>query len=165
MAKSQKNSPSGHLRSTIGYEILVQDVMTTDVIVVEKFESVMHVAEILSENNISGLPVVDKKKKVIGIITQADILSVVGMSRDHTLKDILKYMLGEPLPERKSGDIVGDIMASSPLTIRPDANIAEAARVMDERKIRRLPVVDEENILVGIISRADILKAVIKNLK
>lgn len=165
MAKSQKNSPSGHLRSTIGYEILVQDVMTTDVIVVEKFESVMHVAEILSENNISGLPVVDKKKKVIGIITQADILSVVGMSRDHTLKDILKYMLGEPLPERKSGDIVGDIMASSPRTIRPDANIAEAARVMDERKIRRLPVVDEENILVGIISRADILKAVIKNLK
>ena len=156
---------SGHIRSTVGLEMNVQDVMTEDVISILKYESIMHVAKILSEKNISGLPVVDKKNKVIGIITQADILSILGIKKGHTLKDLLKHMLGEPLPERRMGDIVGDIMTSPAATIKTNANIAEAAQLMDEKKIRRLPVVDEKNMLVGIISRADILKAVLKKLK
>lgn len=156
---------SGHIRSTVGLEMNVQDVMTEDVISILKYESIMHVAKILSEKNISGLPVVDKKNKVIGIITQADILSILGIKKGHTLKDLLKHMLGEPLPERRMGDIVGDIMTSPAATIKTNANIAEAAQMMDEKKIRRLPVVDEKNVLVGIISRADILKAVLKKLK
>ena len=112
-----------------------------------------------------GLPVVDKKHKVIGIITQADILSIVGMRKGHTLKDLLKHMLGERLPERKMGDIVADIMVSPAVTLNPRANIAEAAQMMDEKKVRRLPVVDGKNTLVGIISRADILKAVLRKLQ
>ena len=165
--KTKKNNDitGRHLRSTIGLEILVQDVMTRDAISVLKFENVMHVAGILSEKNISGLPVVDKENKVIGIITQADILSMVGVRKEQTFKDLLKHMFGEPLPERKCGDIVGDIMASPAATIKPDANIAEAAQMMDVKRIRRLPVVDDNNMLVGIISRADILKAVLRNLK
>ena len=155
----------GHLRSGIGLEMLVKDVMTKNVISISKYESVMQVANTLSEKNISGLPVVDKENKVIGIITQADILSMVGVSREHTFKDLLKYMLGEPLPQRKIGDLVGDIMTSPALTIKPNANVAEAVRIMDEKRIRRLTVVDEANMLIGIITRADILKAVIKKLK
>lgn len=154
----------GHLRSTIGLEILAQDVMTKDVITIQKYDDVMHVAGILSEKNISGLPVVDKENKVIGIITQADILSMVGVRKEHTFKDLLKHMLGKPLPERKAGDIVADIMASPAVSIKPDANIAEATQMMDEKKIRRLVVVDDKNVLLGIISRADILKAVLRNL-
>ena len=156
---------SGHIRSTVGLEMNVQDVMTGDVISILKYESIMHVAKILSEKNISGLPVVDKKNKVIGIITQADILSILGIKKGHTLKDLLKHMLGEPLPERKTGDIVADIMASPAATIKADANIAEAVQMMDVKRIRRLPVVDDKNKLLGIISRADILKAVLRNLK
>lgn len=145
--------------------MLVQDVMTKDIISVQKYESILHVAGILSEKSISGLPVVDKKNRVIGIITQADILSVVGIRKEHTLKDLLKHMLGEPLPEKKIGDIVADIMASPAVTIKPTANIAVAAQVLDEKRIRRLPVVDDNNVLIGLISRADILKAVIRKLK
>jgi CBS domain-containing protein len=163
---TKQNDISGvQLRSTIGLEILVKDVMTRDVISVQKFENVMYVAGILSEKNISGLPVLDKENKVIGIITQADILSTVGVRKEHTFKDLLKHMFGEPIPERKTGDIVGDIMASPAATINPDANIAEAAQMMDVKRIRRLPVVDDKNTLLGIISRADILKAVLRNLK
>jgi CBS domain-containing protein len=165
MNTKQNDVTSGHLRSTIGLEILVQDVMTRKVITVLKYENVMHVAGILSEQNISGLPVVDKENKLIGIITQADILSMVGVRKEHTFKDLLKHMFGEPLPERKAGDIVADIMASPAVTIKPQANIAEAAQLMDEKRIRRLPVVDDRNMLLGIISRADILKAVLRNLK
>ena len=156
---------TGHISSTIGFEMLVQDVMTKGVIAVTKFESIMHVADILTEKNISGLPVVDNDKKVVGIITQADILSMVGVGREHTFKDLLKYMLGEPLPERRLGDHVGDIMTSPALTIKPGANIAEAVRIMDEKRIRRLTVVDEKQVLIGILTRADILKAVIKKIK
>ncbi len=163
---AEKNDDTGpHLRSTIGLEMLVRDVMTKNVLSITKYESIMQVANTLTEKNISGLPVVDKENKVIGIVTQADILSMVGVSREHTFKDLLKYMLGERLPERRIGDLVGDIMTSPALTIRPNTNIAEAVKIMDEKRIRRLTVVDESNRLIGILTRADILKAVINKLK
>jgi len=139
--------------------------MTRNVLSISKYESIVRVANILCEKNISGLPVVDHGNRVIGIVTQADILSMVGVSREHTFKDLLKYMLGEPLSERKHGDYAGDIMTSPALTISPDATIAEAVRIMTERRIRRLTVVDDKNVLIGILTRADILKAVIQKLK
>lgn len=154
-----------HLLSSLGRELLVKDVMTKDVISILKYENVMKVADILAEKNISGLPVVDREEKVVGVITQADIISVLGAGREHTIKDLLKSMLGEPLPERRLGDIVGDIMTSPAVTIRPDAAVSEAVDLMDQLKIRRLTVVDTNNRLIGIITRADILKAVIKKLK
>ncbi len=153
------------LRSTVGSELSVNDVMTRDVISIGKFDSVMAAADILSGRNISGLPVVDKEKKVTGIITQADILSMVGVRKEHTFKDLLKHALGEPLPERRVGDIVADVMTTPVLTTRPQASIAEVVQLMDEKKIRRMPVVDDGNRLIGIISRADILKAVLRKLK
>ncbi len=161
----QFNAAGGHIRSTVGNDMLVRDVMTIGVISISKFESIMHAANILTEKNISGLPVVDKEQKVIGIITQADILSMVGVGREHTFKDLLKYMLGEPLPQRRIGDHVGDIMTAPALTVRPDANIAEAVKIMDEKRIRRLTVVDGKGTLIGILTRADILKAVINKIK
>ncbi|MBF0558477.1 MAG: CBS domain-containing protein [Nitrospirae bacterium] len=152
------------IRSTTGSDMHVQDVMTRGVLSIQKFESIMHVAQILSERNISGLPVVDKKNHVIGIITQADILSIMGIRKENTFKDLLKLILGESLPECKMGDFVGDVMTSPAATITPQATITDVVRMMDEKSIRRLPVVDDNNVLVGIISRADILKAVIKKL-
>lgn len=159
------NADAGRLPSRIGLEMLVRDVMTPNVISISKYESVVQVANILAEKNISGLPVVDKENKVIGIITQADILSMVGVGREHTFKDLLKYMLGEPLHERKIGDHVGDIMTTPALTIKPEASVADAVRIMDEKRIRRLTVANDKGELIGILTRADILKAVIKKMK
>lgn len=164
MKTTKSNFAKGHIRSNIGQDILVKDVMTTDVLTINKFESIINVAHILAEKNISGLPVVDNNNKLIGIVTQADILSMIGMKREHKLKDLIKHMLGDHLPERKAGDIIGDIMVSPALTIAPDVNIGVAAQMLDEKKIRRLPVVDENNVLIGIITRADILKVVLLKL-
>jgi CBS domain-containing protein len=160
--RTKKNA---ELRSTVGDEMFVRDVMTSGVLTVQKFDNVMHVAAILAERNISGLPVVDADQQVIGIVTQADILSMVGIRKEHSFRDMLKHALGERLPERKAGDVVADIMTHSPITTTPDANIAEIAQIMDEHKIRRLPVVDKQKRLVGIISRADILKAILRKLQ
>jgi len=155
----------GRLETGIGSGILVRDVMTRDVISIVKYENINNAVKSLSEHNISGLPVVDRENRVIGIISEADILSMVGMRKGHTFKDILRHLLGEPLPERKMGDLVGDIMNSPAVTIKPQANIDEAAKIMDERRIKRLPVVDDNNKLLGIISRADIVRAVSSNLQ
>ena len=165
MSAETKNASHGHIQSTIGLDMLVRDVMSRNVLAITKYESIIRVADILTERDLSGLPVVDNKNKVIGIICHADILSMVGVSREHTFKDLLKYMLGERLPERRLGDLAGDIMTSPALTIKPDTNIAEAVKMMEEKRIGRLIVVDDKNTLIGILTRADILKAVIKKIK
>ncbi len=147
-------------RKTQPVNIPVKDVMTKNVISVRKYDDINHVIQKVSELNIGGLPVVDNKNRVVGIISEADILSVMGIEREHSLKDILKLLLGEALPERKLGDIVGDIMTSPAVTVSLDDDISVAAQAMHEKRIRRLPVVDGENRLKGIISRRDIVRAI-----
>jgi len=134
-------------------------VMTRDAIAIRTHADIHEAARLLSEHRISGLPVVDEESVVLGVVTEADILSMTGMEKGHTFKDILRHLLGEPLPERKRGNNVGEIMSSPAITTRPDADIRDVARILDERRIKRLPVVDERNRLVGVISRADIVRA------
>lgn len=165
MPKKALKPADSHLRSAMGQELHVQDVMTKDVLTVQKYDSIVSVAHMLADKNISGLPVVDRDGKMLGIITQADVLSMLGVGREPSFRDLLKYMLGERLPERRVGDTVGDIMTGSPVTIKPEMNIADAVQIMDAKKIRRLPVVDGVGKLIGILTRADILRAVIKKLK
>jgi len=149
-----------HARERIISKVPVRDVMTRDVVVIGRDEGITEAARLLSEHRVSGLPVVDKERHVIGIVSEADILSMTGMKRDHAFKDIVRHILGEPLPERRKGDVVGDIMTSPAITVRPDTDIHQVAGILDERRIKRLPVVDSEGRLVGIISRADIVKVI-----
>lgn len=148
-----------HARERLVHEILVNEVMTRTVVAVKKYDDIHEAARLLSENRISGLPVVEAGNLVIGVVTEADILSMTGLNKGHTFKDILRHILGEPLPERKTGHLVGDIMTSPAITARPDADIKGVAKILDEKRIKRLPVVDENSKLIGIISRADIVRA------
>ena len=147
-----------HSRVRVSLKLSVRDAMTQDVISVSKFDDIAHVVKLLAEKNISGLPVIDREGHVVGIISEADVVSTVGAIRSHTFKDLLKHVLGHQAPQRKIGHIVGDIMTSPAVTINDDAEISEAVRLMDERRVRRLPVVDKNQRLVGLISRADIVK-------
>lgn len=147
-----------HAQTRISLKLCVRDSMTQKVLSVSKFDDITLVVKLLAEKNISGLPVVDKENHVVGMISEADVVSTVGASRSHTFKDLLKHVLGHQFPEKKLGHIVGDIMTSPAITITDDAEISEAVRLMDERRIRRLPVVDKNQKLVGLISRADIVK-------
>jgi CBS domain-containing protein len=137
----------------------VRDAMTRNVLSVNKFEDISRAVNLLADKNISGLPVVDRENRVVGIISEADVVSMVGPRRAHTFKELLRSIVGHPLPERKMGHIVGDIMTSPAVTVYPDAEISEVVRLMDGHRIRRLPVVDKDQRLVGLISRSDIVKA------
>ena len=84
---------------------------------------------------------------------------MAGMEKGHSFKDIVKHILGEPVPRRKQGNRVGEIMSSPALTTRPEADIRDVAKILESKGIKRLPVVDEGNKLVGIVSRGDIVRA------
>ena len=81
------------------------------------------------------------------------------MESDFTFKDIIRRLLGEPLAGHRKGDKVGDIMSAPAITISGGADIREAAKILSERRVKRLPVVDDGGKLIGIISRADIVKS------
>jgi len=153
------NAAWKHSQARCASAMRVMDAMTRDIIAVGKFEDINNAVKLLAEKNISGLPVVDKDNKVVGIISEADVVSMVGSRRAHTFKEILGSIVGYPLPERKKGHIVGDIMTSPAVTVYPDAEISEAVRLMDAHRIRRLIVVDNDQRLVGLLSRSDIVKA------
>jgi CBS domain-containing protein len=137
----------------------VSEIMQTSVITAKKEMSLDEVAHLISEHNISGLPVVDDTGLVLGVLSEADILCMAGMEKDHSFKDKLKHLLGEPLHSHRKGGNVGDIMSSPAITVRPETFIKAAARLIAEKRIKRLPVVNEKGQLVGIVSRADIVKA------
>jgi CBS domain-containing protein len=67
-------------------------------------------------------------------------------------------MLGEPVPTQKEGNTVGDVMSAPPITIRPSEDIREAAHILEGHRIKRIPVIDEFGRLIGVISRADIVR-------
>jgi CBS domain-containing membrane protein len=151
-----------HAKERVTAAVPVREVMTREAVTIGKGADVNEAARLLSEDRISGLPVVDDHRHVIGVVSEADILSMTGMKKGHTFKDVVRHLLGEPLPGRKEGALVEDIMSSPAITTTPGTDIAEVARILDDRRIKRLPVVDEEGRLVGIISRADIVRAIRK---
>lgn len=151
-----------HAQERIASQIPVRDIMTQNVVAVKKDADLHETARLLSEHQISGMPVIDDDSRVIGVISEADILLLAGMKREHTFRDLLRSLLGEPLPVRKSGSHVHHVMSFPPITAKADDLIGDVANIFDKRRIKRLPVVDGEGKLIGIISRADIVRAISK---
>lgn len=149
-----------HAKDRLAVKIPVRDVMTKDVISVKKDTDIHEAARIISDNKISGLPVVDEDNRVIGIVSEADILHMAGIEKEHTFRDILKHLLGEPFPKHRRGEKAGDIMTSPAITTTAETDIRKVAGILDEKRIKRLPVVDDNNKLIGVISRGDIVRAI-----
>ncbi|MBE9046386.1 CBS domain-containing protein [Pleurocapsales cyanobacterium LEGE 10410] len=144
----------------------IKDVMVINPITVKPSDSVETVLKVLEEKHISGLPVVDDENKVVGVVSEADLLfkeKPIRMPLYLTLLDSIIYL--EPLDKFKQqlkkslGVLVEDVMSSNPITITPDAPVSQAAELMLNQRINRLPVVDQTERLVGIITRNDLLKA------
>lgn len=147
-----------HAKRRMQFDITVADLMTKDVVTVKKEASLEEAARRLTGLRISGMPVVDDKDIVIGVVGELDLISAVGGEKGSSVKNLFRRMLGEPVPSRKEGDSVGDVMSTPPITIRAEADIREAAHILENHRIKRLPVVDEFGRLIGVISRADIVR-------
>ena len=139
----------------------VSDVMTVDVVTVAPDTGLKAAARKMVENGVSGLPVVDTDGKLVGIITEADFVQQEAGRSQFRYRRLLDAVFGER-ETRPQGDTVADAMTRQPLVIDENARLAEAAREMSDRAVKRLPVVDGNNHLLGIVSRADIVAAYVR---
>jgi sulfide:quinone oxidoreductase len=135
----------------------VKDVMTKGVVTVRQGSSLPAAAELIVEKKVSGLPVVDVEDRLVGILTEADFLSAMNLE-DDTVADVLVTVARKRRVKKGMGTIVDDIMTHAPVTIGEDDTLERAVSLMDRNKIKRLVVTDRERRVVGIVSRADLVK-------
>jgi CBS domain-containing protein len=133
----------------------VRDVMTTSVVAVRKDASFKEMAAMLRSRRISAFPVLDDAGRVVGVVSEGDLLVKEAVQADGTsLFAALRHLREE---DKARGITAGDLMTGPAVTIGPDAPVDEAARLMYDRRVKRLPVVNSAGRLLGIISRVDVL--------
>jgi len=142
-------------------EVRVEAVMTRTVTTVHADAPLAEVVEKLIDKDYTALPVVDETNRVIGIISDTDLLERGDMEVSLSLKKAIDPDLARTLIARlrQSPRTVAEIMTPKPVTIGPQAYLGEAARLMSKKGLRRLPVVDQEHHLLGVLGRLDILTA------
>jgi CBS domain-containing protein len=138
----------------------VEDVMTRDVITVSPATPIHEAARLMVEHGVSGLPVIDANGRLVGIISEGDLILRQRRRKKarwwHSFVTNGKQIIRKY--HRADGRTVGDVMTRSVLTISPVWGIEVAASILDSRNIRRLPVVLDGR-LVGIVRRADLIRA------
>ena len=144
---------------------IVADVMTPQPITVEPDTPLKEAIKILAEKKISGLPVVDKAGKLVGVLSETDLMwqeTGVDPPPYIMILDSVIYLQNPARHEKEIhkalGQTVGEVMSDKPIAVRPNQSLREAAHLMHEKNIRRLPAIDEEGQVVGIITRGDIIR-------
>jgi CBS domain-containing protein len=132
----------------------VQEIMTNRVIWVKKDATFREMAVALREHRVSAFPVVDDDGKVIGVVSEADMLTKEALADE---PGVISGILHHRDQAKARGVTAGDLMTTAVVAVRPGDTVEHAAKLMYERKVKRLPVTDENGHLVGIISRADVL--------
>jgi CBS domain-containing protein len=137
---------------------VVKDVMTSRVVWVSKDAPYKEMAARLRENRVSAFPVLDDEGKVIGVVSEADLLTKEALDGGYEgMPGMITGLLRRKEQGKARGITAADLMTHPAVTISPDAAVENAARLMCKSKIKRLPVVDADGHLTGIISRADVL--------
>ncbi len=139
----------------------VRDLMTTEPVTTTPETPLKEAARLMVKHRISGLPVV-QGGKVVGIVTEGDFLRQEA-NRDQPYRfGLLEALFGEGSAQPPSAETVGQVMTEPVLTVSPEATVSEAARIMASRRVKRLPVVSPDGVLLGVISRADVVNAFTK---
>jgi len=127
----------------------VADIMTRDVVAVGPEQSFKTCADLMRIHGVSALPVVVAGNRVAGIVSEADLIRPVAVLPEEALL---------PASAPRGATTAADVMTKEVVAVAPGATVAAAARLMFEHRVKRLPVVDSSNRLIGIVSRADVLR-------
>ncbi|MCD0484496.1 CBS domain-containing protein [Streptacidiphilus sp. ASG 303] len=138
----------------------VRDVMSTPVVAVSRHAPFKEIAAAMGHWRISALPVLDADRRVVGVVSEADLLQKEAYrgyepSRREQLQQIQEI-------EKAGGVTASDVMTGPAVCVAPDVPLAEAARLMARHHVKRLPVVDAERRPVGVVSRTDLLKVFLR---
>jgi CBS-domain-containing membrane protein len=131
----------------------VKDVMTTQVVAVRSGATFKEMAAALRRYRVSAFPVIDEQEKVIGIVSEADLLAKEAL----TNPGVLAELLHRKDVRKAEGQTAGDLMTHRVVTVRPEDSVEHAAQLMHFLHVKRLPVVDGDGSLVGLVSRTDVL--------
>ena len=133
----------------------VQDVMTARVVSVPESAGYKDIVTLLRRHRVSAVPVVDSAGRVTGVVSEADLLA----KQTAPALPAGAVRMAWRLRERSKASAVtaAELMTSPAVTVLPDADVAKAARLMRDRQVKRLPVVDADGRLAGIVSRMDVL--------
>lgn len=150
-------------------DLLAKDIMTKKIITINQDASIEELSGLLLDNNISGVPVVDNDGKMIGIATEGDIIvkdTDLHFPRYFKLLDSIIYL--ESLTKFKNSlkkhlaIKVSEIMTSDVISCSPETPVDDIANTMVENKINRIPVLSADGKPAGIITRADIIKSMVR---
>jgi CBS domain-containing protein len=133
----------------------VKDVMSTHVIAVRKGASYKEIAARLHELRVSAFPVLDDDNKVIGVVSEADLLTKEALEGD--VPSALRSLVHQSERSKVNAVTAADLMTRPAVTIGSDEPITHAARLMYSRRVKRLPVTGEDGTLIGIVTRSDVL--------
>ena len=147
--------------------LIVQDIMTRDLITVSPETDIIEAAKLLLENHINGVPVIDETGKLVGILCQSDLVVqqkklpipsffsfLDGIINLSSMKQIQKQV------EKIAATVVAEAMTPNPISVQPDMSIKVVAALMVENHFHTIPVVDEGK-LVGIVGKEDILRTLL----
>lgn len=150
--------------------MLVGEVMKSNVVTVKPEESIETVARRLLEHKISGLPVVDTENKVVGILSEGDLIRQAKKIKVPLVTEILGGIVFLENPERFYEELrrmtavyVKDLMTKKVISTTSDSTVEEVATLMVEHNINRLPVLNNGGKLVGIVTRQDLVRVIYKN--
>lgn len=148
-------------------ELKVRDIMRTDVITVGPRATVRDLAGLLAEHKVSGVPVVDEGGRLLGIVTEGDvIIQDTDLHFPHYVQFLESVIYLESVRKfeerfkKAFGSKVADVMSEDVFTVSPDASVREAATLMADHEVNRVPVIDEDRVVVGIVTRADVVRAI-----
>ena len=141
-----------------------RDVMVSPVITVGKIATVRDVAKILLEKRISAVPVVDSVGRVIGIVTESDLMHRAEAGTEHPYSWWVHFLAGDATIAadyvKSHAAKVEDVMTSDVVTATPETPLHEIAALLEEHQIKRVPIVNKDGDLVGIVSRANLIQVV-----
>ena len=145
--------------------MLIKEVMVEQVITVATGDPVEKCANLMLEHNISGLPVLDESGRVVGIVTEGDLIRRASRIRAPGYLEILGGLIYLGSPKKFVDEIkramslsAGEMMTKKVVAVSPEDTLEQAATLMVNNEINRLPVIDGKGKLVGIVSRRDIMR-------
>lgn len=140
----------------------VADVMTQPVLSVTARTTLRDAAAVMATHGVSGLPVVDDHDRVVGVVSESDVLAKQRTPRPRRagLAGRAARARQGALAAKASAVTVADAMTTPAVTVEADVPVASAASLLLEREVERLPVVDGEGRLLGIVTRADLVREV-----
>ncbi|MFF2324561.1 MULTISPECIES: CBS domain-containing protein [unclassified Streptomyces] len=135
----------------------VSDVMTRTAVAIGRDASYKEIVELMHRWKVSAVPVLEGEGRVVGVVSEADLLPKEAFRQ-------VEPRLPDQLADASKADAVlaEELMTSPAVTVHPDATLAEAARIMARKRVKRLPVVNGQGMLEGVVSRSDLLKVFLR---